>query len=234
MSLILAASWHSSNKLHTAMLHHQSQHLQRCYLGDNWWTSYLPSLNLTSLALKIFRKSVADWRELALVPRSAKLHDRLNQQTKELPHSEPAECGVVIQADAEHMQYKVMTFGFRRMTIRNRKNLRKFTPVNTPANMPIGLPKNILPSPAPVQKTKQPPAQITTSSTASGSASGSWSDYWACHGITLGCPDTVTTTTLPSPATTPRTCGGSFSGPTQPCSWLHEWRQKAGHHWDPY
>ena len=30
-------------------------------------------------------KSVADWRELALAPRSAKLHDRLSQQTKELP-----------------------------------------------------------------------------------------------------------------------------------------------------
>ena len=45
------------------------------------------------------------------------------------------------------------------MTIRNRKHLRKFTPVNTPANMPLGLPKNKLP-PSPVQKTQQPPAQI--------------------------------------------------------------------------
>ena len=48
----------------------------------------------------------------------------------------------------------------RRMTIRNRKHLRKFTPVNTPANMPLGLPKNSLLSPAPVQRRNQPPAQI--------------------------------------------------------------------------
>ena len=68
--------------------------------------------------------------------------------------------GVGIQADTEQRQYKVMTFGSRRMTIRNRKHLRKFTPVNTPANMPLGPPKNNLPSPAPVQRTQQPLAQI--------------------------------------------------------------------------
>ena len=122
-------------------------------------------------------KSVADWRELALAPRSAKLHDRLSQQTKELPPLEVGDCvliqnllgnhpkrwdkrGVVIQADTEHRQYKVMTFGSRRMTIRNRKHLRKFTPVNTPANMPLGLPKNNLPASAPEQRTQQPPTQI--------------------------------------------------------------------------
>ena len=122
-------------------------------------------------------KSVADWRELALAPRSAKLHDRLSQQTKELPPLEVGDCvliqnllgnhpkrwdkrGVVIQADKEHRQYKVMTFGSRRMTIRNRKHLRKFTPVNTPANMPLGLTKNILFSPAPTMKRQQPPAPV--------------------------------------------------------------------------
>ena len=68
--------------------------------------------------------------------------------------------GVVIQADKEHRQYKVMTFGSRRMTIRNRKHLRKFTPVNTPANMPLGLPKNSLLSSAPIQRRNQPPPQI--------------------------------------------------------------------------
>ena len=122
-------------------------------------------------------KSVADWRELALAPRSAKLHDRLSQQTKELPPLEVGDCvliqnllgnhpkrwdkrGVVIQADAEHRQYKVMTFGSRRMTIRNRRHLRKFTPVNTPANMPLGLPKNNLLSPAPVMRRQEPPTLV--------------------------------------------------------------------------
>jgi hypothetical protein len=36
-------------------------------------------------------KEVADWRELALAPRGAKLHDKLKQGTKELP---PLEIGV--------------------------------------------------------------------------------------------------------------------------------------------
>ena len=53
-----------------------------------------------------------------------------------------------------------MTFGSRRMTIRNRRHLRKFTPVNTPANMPLGLSKNNLPVPAPVQRREQTPAQV--------------------------------------------------------------------------
>jgi hypothetical protein len=53
-----------------------------------------------------------------------------------------------------------MTFGSRRMTIRNRKHLRKFTPVNTPANMPLGLPKNNLLSPSSLQKMQLPPAPI--------------------------------------------------------------------------
>ena len=53
-----------------------------------------------------------------------------------------------------------MTFGSRRMTIRNRKHLRKFTPVNTPANMPLGLPRNNLPPSTSVQKTQQPPTQL--------------------------------------------------------------------------
>ena len=54
----------------------------------------------------------------------------------------------------------MMTFGSRRMTIRNRKHLRKFKPVNTPANMPLGLPKNSLLSSPPIQRRNQPPPQI--------------------------------------------------------------------------
>ena len=101
-------------------------------------------------------KSVADWRELALAPRSAKLHDRLVQQTKELPPLQEGDCvliqnmlgnhpkrwdkrGIVIQADPKHRQYKVMTFGSRRMTIRNRRHLRKFIPVHTPVMLPTGI-----------------------------------------------------------------------------------------------
>ena len=46
---------------------------------------------------------------------------------------------MVIQADPKTRQYKVMAFGSRRLTLRNRKFLRKNTPINTPAGTPTGL-----------------------------------------------------------------------------------------------
>ena len=69
-------------------------------------------------------QKVAEWRELALAPRGAKLHDKLKQGTKELPPLEIGDHvmlqnqlgskpkrwdkqGVVFQADPKTRQYKV-------------------------------------------------------------------------------------------------------------------------------
>lgn len=115
---------------------------------------FLPSNNRSSPikhARDLRRKlqAVAEWRELALAPRQAKIHDKLVQGTKELP---PLMIGdpvmiqnqlgnkpkrgdkrdVVVQADPAIRQYKVMAFGSRRLTMRNRKFLRKYNPVRVP------------------------------------------------------------------------------------------------------
>ena len=99
---------------------------------------------------------MAEWREKALAPRGAKLHDRLKQGTKELPPLQIGDHvmiqnqlgnkpkrwdkrGVVVQADPKTRQYKVMTFGSRRLTLRNRRFLRKYTPIHTPPGTPTGL-----------------------------------------------------------------------------------------------
>ena len=101
-------------------------------------------------------QQVAEWRELALAPRGAKLHDKLNQGTKELTPLKIGDCvmmqnqlgnkpkrwdkrGVVVQADPKTRQYKVMIFGSRRLTLRNRRFLRKYTPAYTPPGTPTGL-----------------------------------------------------------------------------------------------
>jgi transposase InsO family protein len=101
-------------------------------------------------------QEVAEWRELAFAPRGAKLHDKLKQGTKELPPLEIDDHvmlqnqlgnkpkrwdkrGVVVQADPKTRQYKVMAFGSRRLTLRNRRFLRKYTPINTPPGTPTGL-----------------------------------------------------------------------------------------------
>ena len=47
--------------------------------------------------------------------------------------------GVVVQADPKTRQYKVMAFSSRRLTLRNRRLLRKYTPVHTPPDTPTGL-----------------------------------------------------------------------------------------------
>ena len=109
----------------------------RTYLKDDW-------------------KRVADWRELALAPRGIKLHDRLVQGTKELPPmvigdhvmvqnqlgNRPNRWdrrGVVVQADIKTRQYKIMLFGSRRLTLRHRRFLRKYTPAYTAQGTPTGL-----------------------------------------------------------------------------------------------
>ena len=47
--------------------------------------------------------------------------------------------GVAVQADPKTRQYKVMAFGSRRLTLRNRRFLRKHTPINSPPGTPTGL-----------------------------------------------------------------------------------------------
>ena len=120
-------------------------------------------------------KEVADWRELALAPRGAKLHDKLKQGTKELPPLEIGDHvmlqnklgnkpkrwdkrGVVVQADPKTRQYKVMAFGSRRLTLRDRRFLRKYTPINPPPGTPTGLTLGMrLGGQSPVQSTPPPP-----------------------------------------------------------------------------
>ena len=101
-------------------------------------------------------QQVAEWRELALAPRGAKLHNKLKQGTKELLPLQIRDYvmkqnqlgnkpkrwdkrGVVVQADPKTRQYKVMAFGSRRLMLRNRRLLRKYTPVHTPPDTPTGL-----------------------------------------------------------------------------------------------
>ena len=50
--------------------------------------------------------------------------------------------GVVIQSNPGQRQYKVMVFGSRRITMGNRRFLRKYTPLHPPTNSPTGLPTN--------------------------------------------------------------------------------------------
>jgi hypothetical protein len=124
-----------------------AQMLLGCDLGD-FLPGTKPKAHPTRHAeLKDTWQEVADWRELALAPRSAKLHDRLKQGTKELPPLEIGDPnhvmlqnqlgnnpkrwdkrGVVVQADPKTSQYKVMAFGSKRLTLRN-----------TPAGTPTGL-----------------------------------------------------------------------------------------------
>ena len=122
---------------------------------------FLPSSNRSSPikhARDLRRKwqEVAEWRELALAPRQARIHDKLVQGTKELTPlvigdhvmiqnqlgNKPKRWdkrGVVVQADPDIRQNKVMTFGSRRLTMRNRKFLRKYNPVSVPQGTPTGL-----------------------------------------------------------------------------------------------
>lgn len=93
---------------------------------------------------ELWRK-VADWRELALAPRAAKAHERLQAGTKELQPLDEGDCVLIQNQEGNHpkrwdkrgrvievlpnRQYKVMVFGSRRLTLRNRRFLRKFKPV---------------------------------------------------------------------------------------------------------
>ena len=78
--------------------------------------------------LKDVWQKVAEWRELALAPRGAKMHAKLEQGTKDLPPLEIGDHltiqnqlgnkpnhwdrrGVVVKADPGTKQYKLMSFG---------------------------------------------------------------------------------------------------------------------------
>ena len=105
-------------------------------------------------------RDLSEWRELALGPRQARMHERLKQGTKELPPLKAGDYvmiqnqlgnkpkqwgkrGVVVQAHPEIRQYKVMAFGSRRLSLRNRKFLRRYEPIHVPDNAPLGLPKRL-------------------------------------------------------------------------------------------
>ena len=91
------------------------------------------------------------------------MHERLSQGTKELPPLKAGDYvmiqnqlgnkpkqwdkrGVVVQAHPEIRQYKVMVFGSRRLSLQNRRFLRRYEPVHVPDNAPLGLPKRLKPS----------------------------------------------------------------------------------------
>ena len=90
------------------------------------------------------------------MPREINLHDRLVRGTKELPPlviedhvmvqnqlgNRPKRWdrhGVVVQADTKTRQYKIMIFGSRRLTLRNRRFLRKYNPAFTTPGTLTGL-----------------------------------------------------------------------------------------------
>ena len=115
-------------------------------------------------------KDLAEWRELALGPRQARMQEKLSQGTKEFPPLQAGDYvmiqnqlgnkpkqwdkrGVVVQAHPEIRQYKVMVFGSRRLSLRNRRFLRKYQPVHVPSNMLLGLPKRLNPPSLPPAKT---------------------------------------------------------------------------------
>ena len=97
-----------------------------------------PSTNL----LRREWSDIATWREKALARRCSKVHERLSEHTRDLPSLSIGDTvlvqnqlgnsprrwerrGVVVET-LPHRQYKVMMDGSRRITLRNRKFLRKF------------------------------------------------------------------------------------------------------------
>ena len=93
---------------------------------------------------------IANWREKALAKRCAKVHDKLSEHTRDLPPLSIGDAvlvqnqlgnsprrwdrrGVIVEV-LPHRQYKVMMDGSRRISLRNRKFLRKFQRVETSDN----------------------------------------------------------------------------------------------------
>ena len=89
-------------------------------------------------------QELADAREKALAPRSTKQHEKWSAGTKELPPLQVGDKVFIQNQSGNHPlkwdkrgtvvevkgfdQYEVMVDGSRRITLRNRKYLRKYTP----------------------------------------------------------------------------------------------------------
>ena len=103
-------------------------------------------------------KNTAEWRELALARRSQQIHEKLSEHTKDLKPLSVGDNvlvqnllgnnpkrwdkrGVIIEA-LPHRQYRVKMDGSRRISLRNRKHLRRFEPL-------ISEKKCVLPTQAP-------------------------------------------------------------------------------------
>ena len=101
---------------------------------------------------------LAKWREFALSPRHVREDERLKKSTKKLEPLVPGDhvriqnqlgnnpkrwdkTGIVIQADPDNRQYKIMVHGSRRLSLRNRKFLKKSTPIHSNPDSPAGLPR---------------------------------------------------------------------------------------------
>ena len=115
-------------------------------------------------------KNNAEWRELALAKRGGKQHERLSEHTQDLKPLELGDNvmvqnllgnnpkrwdkrGVVLEV-LPNRQYKIKMDGSNRVSLRNRKHLRKFKPIvsepqslfsRTPAS--VSLPKKTSPLP---------------------------------------------------------------------------------------
>jgi hypothetical protein len=91
-------------------------------------------------------KNVANWRELALAKRSAADQEKWSRQTRQPPPLTTGDDVMVQNMTGNHPskwdkrgrivkvlpfdQFEVMVDGSRRLTLRNRKHLRKFSPIN--------------------------------------------------------------------------------------------------------
>lgn len=90
-------------------------------------------------------KDVAEWREKALAKRGTKIMDKLTEHTKELPELSVSDHvliqnqlgnnprrwekrGIIVEV-LPYRQYKVRVDGSRRITLRNRKFLRQYKPL---------------------------------------------------------------------------------------------------------
>ena len=102
-------------------------------------------------------KRVAEWRELALAKRSSRNHEKWSRNIKDLPDI-PLGTNVAVQnqlgnspkrwdkrgmvvESLPYQQYKVKMDGTGRLTLRNRKFLRPFTPLFKAPGLPLFTPR---------------------------------------------------------------------------------------------